>query len=190
MAYYDLNSIYKHPKQNGYGKDAAYKRFSFLKGLSFGSVLDVGSGPCFLKTWLTENDITAEYEAVDIRPDTLALCDCPVYEQIPKGRTYDLVCLFGTVTYNIGHDEDSNKGMLLHLLQQSKAACRSLLLFTVFKESTRQKYANSVPQDFFVYFCPEEIDSMMKSIGLSKYAIMDNPQIDDQEYFVLASVEA
>jgi hypothetical protein len=190
MINYSIQSVYRTPKFNGYGKECAYRRFSFLKGLSFGSVLDVGSGACLLKNWLAENGFAVDYEAVDIRPDALALCGCVTHQTIPANRAYDLVCLFGTVTYNIDHDEAANKATLLHLLKQSKTVCRSLLLFTVFKETVREKYKNSVPADYFVYFSMNEIDAMMVTLGISKYTIIENPQLDDQEYFVLAHLAA
>lgn len=190
MINYSIQSVYKTPQFNGYGKHCAYRRFSFLKGLSFGSVLDVGSGACLLKNWLAENGFTVDYEAVDIRPDALALCECVTHQTIPTHGAYDLVCLFGTVTYNIDHDEAANKATLLHLLQQSKAVCRSLLLFTVFKEDGRNKHRNTPFKDYFVYFSREEIDCMMDTLGICKYTVVENPQLDEQEFFVLASLAA
>lgn len=190
MINYSIQSVYRTPQFNGYGKECAYKRFSFLKGLSFGSVLDVGSGACLLKNWLAENGFAVDYEAVDIRPDALALCKCVTHQTIPANRAYDLVCLFGTVTYNIDHDEAANKATLLHLLKQSKTVCRSLLLFTVFKESVRIRNKNTPFSDYFVCFSMEEIDGIMAELGIPKYTVVENPQLDEQEYFVLASVEA
>lgn len=187
---YSIESIYRTPRSNGYGKECAYRRFSFLKGLSFGSVLDVGSGPCLLRQWLLENGIHAQYEAVDIRPDALALCGCKTYESVPTDRMYDLVCLFGTVTFNIGQDEAHNKTVLLDLLRKSKAVCGSLLLFTVFKESIRDRYKNSACPDYFVYFSREEIDEIMAELRIFKYTVIENPELDEQEFFVLASLAA
>ena len=182
---YLISTIYRSARFNGYGRDCAHKRFSFLRGFSFGSVLDVGSGPCLLRGWLQENGITADYEAVDIRADALALCDCPTYQSIPQGKAFDLVCLFGTVTFNIGHDEGANKETLRDLLRQSIGVCRKWLVFTVFKEGTREKYKNSVPRDFFVYFSREEIREMLEGLGIYRFGIVEDDRLDDQEYFVV-----
>ena len=181
---YLLSTIYRWARFNGYGRDCAYRRFLFLRGLSFGSVLDVGSGPCLLRGWLQENGITADYEAVDIRADALALCDCPTYHSIPQQKAYDLVCLFGTVTYNIDHDEARNKEVLRDLLRQSIRVCRKWLVFTVFRESIRKKYENSVPRDFFVHFSREEIGEMLEGLGIYRFGIVEDDRLDNQEYFV------
>jgi hypothetical protein len=133
---------------------------------------------------LQENGITADYEAVDIRADALALCDCPTYHSIPQQKAYDLVCLFGTVTYNIDHDEARNKEVLRDLLRQSIRVCRKWLVFTVFRESIRKKYENSVPRDFFVHFSREEIGEMLEGLGIYRFGIVEDDRLDNQEYFV------
>jgi len=189
MFYYDINSIYKTAKHNGYGKPCAYKRFSFLENLSFQSILDVGSGPCLLLNWLRENKISASYEAVDIRSNTLSLCNCKTYNSIPKEQIYDLVCLFGTVTYNIDNDELKNKKILSELLKQSVKVCKKWLVFTVFKESIRKKYENSIPKNFFVYFSREEISEMLEGLGMYRFQILEKDELDTQEYFVICLVD-
>jgi hypothetical protein len=189
MSYYDINSIYKTPKHNGYGKTCAYKRFSFLKNLSFQSVLDVGSGPCLLFDWLRENKFFASYEAVDIRPDTLALCNCKTHTSIPQEQMYDLVCLFGTVTFNIDHDELKNKKILEEILKESLKVCKKWLVFTVFKESIREKHKNSIPKNFFVYFSREEISEMLEGIGIYRFEILEKNELDTQEYFVICDLK-
>ena len=52
---YSIHDYYKNAKDNGYD-NWTEKRFSILNGYTFGSVLDVGSGPCLLKTWLENKD--------------------------------------------------------------------------------------------------------------------------------------
>jgi len=185
---YLLSNIYRSGRFNGYGRECAYKRFSFLKGLSFDSVLDVGSGPCLLHNWLIENRFSVEYEAVDIRSDALTHCNCQTYDSIPQQRAYDLVCLFGTVTFNIGHNEGANKETLRDLLRQSIGVCRKWLLFTVFKENIRKKHENNIPRNFFVYFSREEISEMLEGLGIYRFGIVEDNSLDDQEYFVLCNL--
>lgn len=182
-----LYDIYKDGSSNGYGKADAEKRFSILKDFSFKSVLDVGSGPCLLEAWLKDNHIAVHYEAVDIRPEALKLCKCPAYETVPQIGSYDLVCLFGTVTYNIDGDELKNKQILKKLLEQSLKVCKSLLIFTVFKESVKQEL-KVFQQDRFVYFSEIELRNLLLSIGISNFAITENNKLDKHEYFVICHV--
>jgi hypothetical protein len=184
-----FSRIYRHPKYNGYGKESAYRRFSILKDLKFESILDVGSGPCFLQSWLIENKIKSHYEAVDIREDCFQFCNCPTHTTIPLNLKFNLVCLFGTVTYNIDNDESKNKELLKKLLSQSKQVARSFLLFTVFKESLREKHKNKNPKNFFVYFHEDEIKNMLNSIGIFNYQIIENDKLDELEYFVLCHID-
>lgn len=188
MNYYKFSSIYKTGKFNGYGKQIAEKRFEILKSYKFSSVLDVGSGPCLLQNWLQTNNIKCSYEAVDIREDALSHCNCPTYTSIPINKSYDLVCLFGTVTYNVDHDEPKNKLLLKTLLLESKSVCNSILLFTVFKEAIREQNKNSIPKDFFVYFSKEEIQNILEEIGIKTFEIIENDQYDHQEYFVICNL--
>lgn len=183
-----FKTIYRHPKFNGYGKDLAYKRFSILNDLKFESILDVGSGPCFLQTWLIENKINSQYEAVDIREECFKFCNCNTYTTIPTHRLYDLVCLFGTVTYNIDNDETHNKKLLKDLLFKSKQISKLFLLFTVFKESIRIKHLNNNPKNYFVYFSKDEIKNTLNEIGIFNYTIIENNDLDEFEYFVLCKI--
>ena len=181
---YSIHDYYKNANDNGYD-NWTEKRFSILNGYTFGSVLDVGSGPCFLKTWLENKGVAASYEAVDIRVESLVECDCPHYQSIPTNKNYDLVCLFGTVTYNIGGNTTQNKELLKSLLQQSNAICNSILLFTVFKDSVGQRYKSSRIKDYFVYFSREEITTMLNSIGITQFEIIENLELDRNEFFVI-----
>lgn len=179
-----LYDIYKNGDSNGYGKADAEKRFGILKEFAFNSVLDVGSGPCFLEAWLAKNNIQSSYEAVDIRPEALKFCKCPAYETIPTTGSYDLVCLFGTVTYNIDGDELKNKQILKKLLQQSMQVCNSILLFTVFKEKTKQEL-KVFQQDRFVYFSDTELRNLILSLGITNFNIIEKDELDKHEYFVV-----
>jgi hypothetical protein len=183
-----FSTIYRHPKYNGYGKESAYRRFSILKDLKFESILDVGSGPCFLQSWLIENKIETHYEAVDVREDCFPFCNCPTHTKIPQNVKFDAVCLFGTVTYNIDNDEPKNKELLKKLLYQSKQVAKSFLLFTVFKEPLRKKHKNINPKNFFVYFSKNEIEGILKELSIPNFDIIENDDLDEQEYFVLCKI--
>ena len=124
---HSLLAAYPRGDSNGYGRNLAEKRFSvLLKDLKFTNVLDVGSGACFLKTWLQKSDISANYEAVDIRPEALALCDCTTYSATPRTGAYDLICLLGTVTYNLNDDVLKNKKTLKTLLKAAKKVAKEV----------------------------------------------------------------
>ena len=183
---HSLLAAYPIGGSNGYGRILAEKRFSILKDLEFTNVLDVGSGPCFLKNWLQELDIKVNYEAVDIRPEALALCGCTTYSAIPLTGAYDLICLFGTVTYNLDGDVLKNKQILKNLLTSAKGVGNKHILFTVFKEGSVPHLS---PNDAnkFVYFSKEEITSLVKKLGLTLVYIKELPAIDSSEYFVLCS---
>lgn len=181
---FSLDDIYKDGLSNGYGKAAAEKRFSILDRFSFSSVLDVGSGPCLLHKWLNSKNIRVRYEAVDIRPEALDHCRCSKYAAIPTIGKYDLVCLFGTVTYNIDNDELKNKLILKQLLQSAKKVCGSLLVFTVFKEELKAELKN-FQQNRFVYFSRIEIRNLLLSLGISSFEILEENQLDKNEYFVI-----
>lgn len=182
---YSLSKIYSSARFNGYGEQSAFSRFEVLKKISFNSVLDVGSGPCLLQKWLKQNNIVAQYEAMDIRANTLQYCDCPTYTTIPVDKSYDLICLFGTITYNIDHDEHKNKLVLKTLLKDCKNICNSILLFTVFKEEIREKNKNKSSKDFFVYFSEDEIKNILFDLKIYNFNIIENDEYDIQEYFVI-----
>lgn len=181
---YCLTDIYPNNTDNGYGKRLAEQRFNILKQLNlFTSILDVGSGPCLLQQWLTVNfSFPIQYEAVDIRQDTLALCDCMKYTTIPTDKKYDLVCLFGTVTYNIDYNTEMNKEILKKLLIQSKFIGKQIL-FTVLKESTEFKLLK-YKRNKFIYFSKNQIKNIISELGLNLISIIES-DLDPDEYFVV-----
>jgi hypothetical protein len=181
----NLRSFYSSSFNNGYGRLNAYKRFSILQDLNFSSVLDVGSGPCFLHDWLNLKNIDTTYEAVDIRDECFKHCNCVTYTSIPLKNKYDLVCLFGTVTYNINDNETQNKLQLKELLLQGKLVSNSLLIFTVFREFLRERYKNSQFPNRFVYFTKEEIETMLHELSIFNFEIIENDELDKQEYLVI-----
>ena len=108
----DINYFYPTPESTGYNDEQYQRRFGILSPLEFSSVLDVGSGSCNLLKWLEQNKPEVAYEAMDIREDALALCPCKTHTKLPK-KKFDLVCLYGTVTYNIGEDKAKNKQLFI-----------------------------------------------------------------------------
>jgi len=187
---YTLETVYTKPAENGYGKPLAYQRFEILKLFDFNSVLDVGSGACFLLDWLKENNIETDYlwlvpsyEAVDIRPQALALCNCQTYTQIPKNKVYDLVCLFGTVTYNLDYDNEKNKQTLVSLLQESIQASKKYLLFTVMKNEINHPVV--IEANRFLYYTKQDVVNLLTDLKVAKYEIIENDNYDREEYFVV-----
>jgi len=180
---YTSKDVYKKPDDNGYGESLAYQRFNILKLLNFKSVLDVGSGACFLLDWLKENNIETDYEAVDIRPQALALCNCQTYTQIPKNKVYDLVCLFGTVTYNLDYNNEKNKQTLVLLLQESIQASKKYLLFTVMKNEINHPVV--IKANRFLYYTKQDVVNLLTDLKVTKYEIIENDNYDREEYFVV-----
>jgi SAM-dependent methyltransferase len=183
---YSLYDIYPKPTDNGYGEAFARKRFAPLLDIQFSSVLDVGSGPCFLHKWLVDNKIDAEYEAVDIRPETLKNCKCLTYQTIPLYKQYDLVCLFGTVTYNVDYATAINKQILISLLQDALRVSKKYILFTVIKKEGN--YPAVFQANRFLYYSHEELVDILNFLGIKNFTITCNEDIDSNEWFVLCKV--
>lgn len=175
----DINYFYPTAESTGYSPELTEKRFSVLRQLSFESVLDVGSGKCNLHDWLKNNDIDVKYDAVDIREDALALCNCQTYTTIPN-KTYDLVCLFGTVTFNIDENKQKNKNILLSLLQQSSSVATKYLVVTVMK----QEILKGLASINMIGYTKEEIQSIGKQFG--SYKILDD--VDPSEYILICEI--
>lgn len=179
-----IHFFYTNASSNGYGKDGAFKRFETLKKVKdFHSLLDVGSGPCFLQEWLIKNiKHPVDYEAMDIRKDTLNLCGCTTYLEIPSDKKYDICCMFGTVTFNIDNDKDKNKTIFNNLIN-SCCKITDKILLTTFKEDAKPKIHIS-KQDRFVYFSKQEITDILGSNNL-KIILFEEPPHDPMEYHVV-----
>jgi hypothetical protein len=147
--------MYKSAKDSGYDFDDE-RRFDVLRTLKFSSLLDVGSGPCLLKSWLQKQGKDCSYEAVDIREDTLELCDCPKYNRIPN-KKYDVVCLFGTCGYKT---EQNDKELLFGLLEQSKSQCNKYLIFSVI---INRQYKE------IVSYSTEELIELLENLKVNNY---------------------
>jgi hypothetical protein len=111
--------MYKNSLDVGYSP-GDHKRFSVLDRLEFSSLLDVGSGPCILQCLLKD----VEYEAVDVREDSLSHCNCKTHTTVPSRKKYDLVCFFGTFAY--GNKED-----VFSLLQKASKRAKKYVIFSV-----------------------------------------------------------
>jgi hypothetical protein len=176
-----IKDFYPHPESNGYGIESAYRRFEILRPLHFDSVLDVGSGPCLLHKWLLTNNILASYEAVDIREESLNLCNCKTYIDIPTNKKYDLVCMFGTVTFNINHDVEKNKLLLHELVADSTKVCSKYIVMTVFNKSP------SIVKKMCVGFSKNEIKNMFNNYT-DDIDIQERNDLDKDEYFVVVKL--
>ena len=181
-----IKDFYPHPESNGYGIESVYRRFEILRPLHFDSVLDVGSGPCLLHKWLLTNNIPASYEAVDIREESLNLCNCKTYVDIPKNKKYDLVCMFGTVTFNIGHDIKQNKLVLDQLVNDSIKACSKYIVMTVFKDEFVNK-SPSIVKKMCIGFSKNEIKNMFNNYT-DDIDIQERNDLDKDEYFVVVKL--
>lgn len=176
----DINYFYPKPESTGYFEALTQARFSVLKDLEFKSVLDVGSGCCRLLSWLRDSEFTGKYEAVDIREDALALCDCKTHTSIPKRNKYDLVVLFGTVTYNIGENHKANKEVLSQLLAQAAKSAKKHIVFTVIREDRLQGLSKLQ----MVGYSREEVEDLASALGTFK--IIEN--VDPDEYVVVVDL--
>lgn len=157
---------YSSPDDAGYTPNDTI-RYENLKWFSFNSVLDVGSGPCRLKQWLDQNGIFCEYEAVDIREDTLRLCQCKTYTTIPTHRKYDMVCLFGTVGLIGNNTIENQKSIMRSLLHQSAAVAEKYIVFSTIKKCTGSAH--------HVLYTREETEDLAKEI-CTHYTILENAE--------------
>ena len=177
-----IYQFYKKPDCNGYGVDLAEQRFEILKRYEFGSVLDVGSGPCYLQKWLEKNNIPTVYEAVDIRKDSLELCNCKTHLEIPDYK-FDLVCLFGTIGYNVGFNEEKNKQILKSLLLSSKSIANKLIILSLF-DSALFRSKNLL----LVTYTKTEIENLLNECEIKKYEIIKDESLDPLEFFVVCEM--
>jgi hypothetical protein len=176
----DLNYFYSTPESTGYN-DQQQQRFGILTPLDFASVLDVGSGRCNLLKWLQINKTGITYEAMDIREDALALCPCKTHTKLPK-KKFDLVCLYGTVTYNIGEDKAKNKQLLFDLLTNCKKIAKKWLIFSVMKEEGLMGLAKLQ----LVGYTRAQVEELVSSVGLTIDTI--HTQVDLGEYIVVCKM--
>ena len=158
----DITYFYSSPNSTGYNDEQYKRRFGILTSLEFSSVLDVGSGRCNLLKWLQQNKPAATYEAMDIREDALALCPCKTHTKLPNQK-FDLVCLYGTVTYNIDEDKERNKQTLLDLLRGCKEIAQKHLVFTVMKEEGLTGLAKSQ----LVGYTRSQVQDLADAVGLT-----------------------
>ena len=176
-----INYFYPTADSTGYN-DWQYKnRFGILSPLEFASVLDVGSGPCNLAKWLDKNKPGVTYEAMDIREDALVLCPCKTHTKLPK-KKFDLVCLYGTVGYNIGEDKAKNKQLLFDLLKNCKKIAKKWLVFTVMKEEGLM----GLPKLQLVGYTRAQVEELVFSVGLTIDTV--HTGVDLAEYIVVCKM--
>ena len=177
-----INYFYPTAESTGYSDEQYQRRFGILTSLEFSSVLDVGSGPCNLAKWLDKNKPGVAYEAVDIREDALKLCSCKTHTRLPNQK-FDLVCLYGTVTYNIDSDKAHNKKLLFDLLQACKKNAKKWLVFTVMKEEG----LIGLPKLQLVGYTRSQVEQLVSSVGLTIETV--HSQVDLGEYIVVCDVQ-
>ena len=177
----DLNYYYPTPESTGYNEQQYKNRFGILSPLEFSSVLDVGSGSCNLLKWLQINKTGVTYEAMDIRENALALCSCKTHTKLPK-KKFDLVCLYGTVTYNIGEDKAKNKQLLFDLLKNCKKIAKKWLVFTVMKEEGLMGLAKLQ----LVGYTRTQVEELVSSVGLTIDTV--HTGVDLAEYIVVCKM--
>ncbi len=154
-----VKSNYKTGADSGYNYDD-FKRFECLRGMEYGSILDVGSGPCMLLKWLKNNNIESDYEAMDIREEALSECDCKTHSEIPKRKKYDMVCLFGVSDYvdDKPDSEKYKKEEFYNLLKLALKRAREYVIFSLVKDI--------VKSNRLVRYSLDEIKEMAKESKL------------------------
>jgi len=167
---------YTSGSDSGYSFDD-FKRFNALSDLEFGSVLDVGSGPCMLMRWLAERRMGSSYEAMDIRKEALAECGCVTHESMPARKKYDLVCLFGVSDY-CNNNEDDKKSEFKELLLKSAKRSKDLLVFSLVKDSAKSNR--------LVRYSLEEIEELADHASLEIMGI--DCDSEPSEYIVKCKV--
>jgi len=184
----DLNFFYPSAEYTGYSREKSDRRFSVLHSipdLGRKSLLDIGSGKCNLFTWLRDNGYSTQYDAVDIREDSLRLCPCPpthTHTGVPTGE-WDIICLFGTVTFNIGSDRDKNKNILKNLLLQSIDMKPKHIVFTVIRGDGNLGIAH--PQ--LISFGRDELDQLIHIVSPSSSTVYED--LDTSEWIVRCDFE-
>ena len=176
-----INYFYPTADSTGYNDWQYQNRFGILNALEFSSVLDVGSGACNLAKWLDKNKPGVAYEAVDIRDDALALCSCTTHNRIPN-KKFDLVCLYGTVTYNIDGDKAHNRQLLFDLLTDCRKIAKKWIVFSVMKEEV----SIGLEKLRFVEYTRLQVEQLVFSIGLTIETV--HSEVDLGEYIVVCNV--
>ena len=133
----------------GYG-ELNSARFRSIANLDFTSVLDVGSGPCRLLSWLEASGRPHQYEAMDIREDALIHCRCKTHRTLPKDKTYDLVCLFGTCGFVGDKTEQYQKSLFASLLWECIPLSKKYLVFSGIRDTVNCPYLVRYTEDEFM----------------------------------------
>lgn len=188
----DIGFFYPSGSYTGYNEVKSNQRFSVLHGipdLGSSTLLDIGSGPCNLLGWLRDNGHETHYEAVDIREDSLRLCPCapththtgvPTHPRTGAGG-WDIICLFGTVTFNIGSDQEANRSTLRELLLSSLSLRPKHIVFT----AIRRDCLDGINAIQLVGYEKEEIAELISMLSPDSWRIHEEP--DPFEWIVECS---
>ena len=188
----DIGFFYPSASHTGYNEVKSRRRFAVLDGipdLGSSTLLDIGSGPCNLLGWLRDNRHETHYEAVDIREDSLRLCPCApthTHTGVPTrprtgARAWDIVCLFGTVTFNIGSDQEANRKTMRELLMSALSLHPKHIVFTAIR-SDRLDGINAIQ---LVGYDREGIEELISMLSPDSWEIHEDP--DPYEWIVRCS---
>ena len=118
---------------------------------------------------------------MDIREEALALCQCKTHTKLPK-KKFDLVCLYGTITYNIDEDKAKNKQLLFDLLVNCKKISKKWLIFTTMKEEG----LIGLSKLQLVGYTREQLEELVSSVELTIDTV--HTQVDLNEYIVVCKI--
>jgi hypothetical protein len=187
----DIGFFYPTAHYTGYDEPKSDRRFSVLHGvpeLGSSNLLDIGSGPCNLLGWLRRNKYETHYEAVDIREDSLRLCPCAhthTHTGAPAhthtGARWDIVCLFGTVTFNIGSDQGANRKSMGDLLSNARSLLPKHIVFT----AIRNDRIHGLDAVQLIGYSKEEVSELAAALSPDSWEIHEEP--DPYEWIVRCS---
>lgn len=163
-----------------------FSRFEVIGDLSFDSVLDIGSGPCLLHSWLRSHGHEVRYEAFDIRSDALSHCDCHVHAALPAEPKFDLVCLFGVCDYSRAVDVDLSKASFADLLVRACYASSRYCVFTLTRDFSVSGTLSGRNGSSTVHHHLLEVISLASSLQIHSCMVKETP--DGSEYAAICRV--
>lgn len=182
----DLNFFYPTADSSGYDRTSDEARFGILRkiaDLDSSTLIDIGSGPCRLLDWLRHNGYRTDYEAVDIREDSLRVCACAperVYTRVPASPK-DIVCMFATISMNIGSDQKGNRETLIRLLAEAKSLGPKHIVLSVIKKEE----ARGLNRIQLVCYDRQQIEELVHFLNPKTFSIDETSY--PSEYAVLCS---
>ena len=96
-------------------------------------------------------------------------------------RAWDIVCLFGTVTFNIGSDQEANRRMMRELLMSAVSLGPKHIVFT----AIRRDCLDGINAIQLVGYEKEEIAELISMLSPDSWRIHEEP--DPSEWIVMCS---